>query len=52
MGASEGTWGFSSGRVGVLEGCGQRKAAPGSGAHGRPLVAAAGSTDGVRVGPR
>lgn len=31
--------------LGVLEGCGHRRAAPDSGAHIRPLVAAAGRAD-------
>lgn len=29
----------------ALEGCGQRRAGPGSGAQGRPLAAASGRTD-------
>lgn len=37
--------GFSPSEVGALEGFGQRRVGPGSGAHGYPLVAAAGRTD-------
>lgn len=33
---------FSPREVGVLEGCGHRRAGPDSGAHGRPLVASVG----------
>lgn len=38
------TWASTPGWGGALEGCGQRGAGADSGAHGRPLVAAAGMT--------
>lgn len=39
------TWAFTSREVRALGSCGERRAGPDLGAHGRPLLAAAGTTD-------